>query len=182
MTPTNSPASMVSVRSFSATTPGNPKEARSKRMIGVGEVDKESVFLSASSRTAMPYRWRLGSFQGVGQLDHIITKHVEIGVGPRQAPGKRRQDDHTCTRFPGQEFRQPLAQLNLGDDRFHLLFFYGRDQLLNVDGGRFTCRLRLYGADDLKAESSREIGPGWMVGNETPVAEMTQTIGQVGSQ
>ena len=63
----------------------------------------------------------LGGLQDIGQLEHIMTEHVEIGVSSRHAARERGQYDNASARLPGEQFRQPLTELDLGDDGFHPL-------------------------------------------------------------
>ena len=64
-----------------------------------------------------------GCLESVGQLEHIITKHVEVGLGARQSGWQRCQDDDSGVRFFCQEIGKFLTELNLRHNHFDALFF-----------------------------------------------------------
>ena len=83
-------------------------------------------------------RPRSSGLERVGQLEHIITEHVEIGLRLGKTAGKRREHNDPDPRFFRQELGKLLAQLDFGYDRPNPLFFYGRNKMLNVNGRRFA--------------------------------------------
>ena len=98
-----------------------------------------------------------------------MAKHVEVGLGSRQTARHRRQDDDVGLGFSRQQLRQSLAELNLGGDNPDILLSYLVDERLQVEGRWLCTRLHLNRADNVKVESLCQIGPSWMMGDETPV-------------
>ena len=71
---------------------------------------------------------RSGLLKRLGQLEHIIAEHVEVGLGPRYASGQGRQHGDAGTGFPRQQLWNLLIQLYLGDNHADVVSFDGFDQ------------------------------------------------------
>src|SRR5689334_24224605 len=85
----------------------------------------------------------LGLAQSVGQLEHIIAEHVEVGLCSRQAARQGGQYDDPGTGFFREERRKLLAELDFRDDDGDTVLFDRGDQRLKMQGRRLCTRLNL---------------------------------------
>ena len=60
------------------------------------------IFWAGDFMTFGRYDIRLGAFQRIGQLEHIITEHVDIGLCIREASRESSKHYHTRFGFFGQ--------------------------------------------------------------------------------
>ena len=75
-------------------------------------------------------------------MEHIITDHVEVGLGTRQASGQGRQDGDARARFSGEQLRDFLIQLHLGHNDADVISFDGFDQRMQMARRGLSSRLR----------------------------------------
>ena len=88
-----------------------------------------------NDRTGRP---RSSGLERVGQLEHIIAKHVEIRLRLGKTAGKRGEHNNPDARFLCQELGKLLAQLDFRYHRPNPLFLDRPNKLLNVNGRRFA--------------------------------------------
>ena len=95
----------------------------------------------------MPCRWEilsvqaaetdayqpLGRIQSVGQLEHIITEHVEIGLCVWDASRKSGEYHHARAGLLGQQLGNLLAQLNFRDHDPNPFYIDLRDETVKLE-------------------------------------------------
>jgi hypothetical protein len=79
------------------------------------------------------YDFFLGHFQRIGQLEHIITEHVDIGLCIREASRESGEHYHPRTGFLGQQIRDLLTQLDFRDHDLNPFIFDLRDEAVKLE-------------------------------------------------
>jgi hypothetical protein len=111
----------------------------------------------------------LGWIQRVGQLEHIITEHVEISVRVREASWESGKHNHSGAGLFSQELRNPLAQLNFRNNDLDPVIFDLRYKAVKMKRRWLAPRLGLDRPNDLEPKAPREVWPGRVMGDEAPI-------------
>jgi hypothetical protein len=82
----------------------------------------------------------------------------------------------------GQQVWNLLAQLNFRDHDLDPILFDLCYEAMKLERRWLTPRLRLDRPDDLEPKASREVRPGWMMGDESPIDKARDPITQFRSK
>ncbi len=127
-----------------------------------------------SCRSIPGWERRLCVFQGLGQLEHIIAEHVEVGLGARQASWKRGQHGDMGSGFPCQELRDFLIELHLGNDNPNVVALDSFDERMQVSCRRFSSGLGKDRARNTQVVALSEIGPGRVMDDDRAIRQLFQ--------